>query len=95
MDHEQIPADRPHLKVALRFNSLEVCEKAGGQRVDCQDTKREDADIDESTVYHWAAPRFRRIFKGLCKGVAASGFVLSRGSNRRKIGNRFLLRPLF
>jgi hypothetical protein len=74
MEYDQIPADRPHLKIALRFDLLEVGEKARCKRVDCQDTKRESANVHESAVYHWAISsnlHFKRISKGLCKGVAA------------------------
>jgi len=85
MQHQQIPADRPHLKIALRLDPLEVGEKARGERMYGQDTKRKDANVHESGVYHWVVfphLHFRRIFKGLCTAVAASGFLLSRGSGR-------------
>ena len=36
MEHEQVPTDRPRLKIALRLDPLEVGEKTRGKRVDRQ-----------------------------------------------------------
>jgi hypothetical protein len=91
MKHEQIPTNRPNLKITLRFNPLEVGEEARAKRVHRQDTEREDANMHESAVYHRAVSShffLKRILEGLSKGVAASGFLLPRGASRRKIGNR-------
>src|ERR1700739_1430360 len=54
MKHEQIPTDRPKLQITLGFNPLEVSEEARAKRVHRQDTKRQDANMHESAVYHRA-----------------------------------------
>ena len=97
MEHEQVPTDRPRLKIALRLDPLEVGEKTRGKRVDRQDTKRKNANMHESTVYHWGLsphPCAGRIFKGLCTAVAASGLRLSRGLEPLKV-TTVLLHPSF
>ena len=85
MKYEQVPTNRPNLKIWLRFDPLKVGEEARGKRVDRQNTEGEDASMDESALYHRAVSSHffeTQIFEGLSKGVAASGFLLPRGSSR-------------
>ena len=85
MKYEQVPTNRPSLKIWLRFNPLKVGEEARGKRMDHQNTEGEDANMDESAFCHRAiSSNFfeTQIFEGLSKGVAASGFLPPRRSSR-------------
>jgi hypothetical protein len=91
MNYEQVPPSRPEPKIWLGLDSLEVGEEARRESMDGQNTEREDANMDESAVSHGALSSHffvTQIFDGLFKGIAASGFLVPRGSSRRQIGNR-------
>ena len=92
VQNKEIPADGPHPKIGPGLDPLQIGEEARGKRVDRQDSERKNANVHDGAVDHWAVSphlRFRRISR-LCRSVAASGTLSSRGSSRREIGKCFL-----